>query len=309
MFLHHKIIPWADLTTSSHKRKYFSSDFYFELSYEAALQTIKTEISSRLKNYTLLFIKPEAFITNKIDILINDLKKHHFELVYVSVKHISHVQISELWKYMWSGATLTRIIVNQAYYTKYKCGILILQNTDYTGHDLCAFLSQIKGSTSKGPYKNPDIRYHMDSINTFLNHIHSPDEIADFMRETAVFCDWNELIEIYNKILTKETINFDILRDFADKYPISENSISPELAMQTLLQKISKEIQVSIQDSQKSALTNIYNKLLLVQSNKALFTNELLEEMQQANVLVWDWPMFILITTYMDYFTDCQTLI
>lgn len=185
MFLHHKKIPWANLTTSFRKRMYFSSDFYFELSYEAALQTIKTEISSRLKNYTLLFIKPEAFI----DILINDLKMHHFELVYISVIPISHVQISELWKYMWSGATLTRIIVNQAYYTKYKCRILILQNTDYTGHDLCAYLSQIKGSTSKGPYINPDIRYLIDSINTFLNHIHSPDEIADFMRETPVFCD------------------------------------------------------------------------------------------------------------------------
>lgn len=309
MFLHRESIPWVELTISPKKEKLFSSDFYFELSYEAALQTIKSDIGLKLRNYTLLFIKPEALISNKTDILIEELKKHHFELVYISIKPISHTQISELWKYMWSSASLIRIIINHAYYTQYDCGVLILRNRHHTSRDSCAFLSEIKGSTSKGPYKEPDIRYHMNAINTFLNHIHSPDEIVDFMREMAVFFNWDELKEIYYCILTNKTISFDILKDKSPLNACFSTVIPPAEILVTLIQKIQEEIQTSTQMSRTLKLTNIYKELLLIKSKKTKLSHTLLEKMRDSSVLVWDWPMFIFVTTYMEYFNDYQSLI
>lgn len=164
MYFHRENIPWNKLTLSLKKRELYSSDFYFELSYEAAFQNIQNDIVSKVSGFTLLFIKPEALLTDKIDILIEELQKHHYELVYASIKPISHVQISELWKYSWPAASIIRIIINQTYYTKYNCGILILQNTQCGPESASSFLTKIKGSPS---YREPHIRYYIGAINIF----------------------------------------------------------------------------------------------------------------------------------------------
>lgn len=309
MFLLHNNVPWSELTNSPIKKTIFSTDFYFELSYEIAKQVLKADIPSFLKNYTFLLIKPEAFITRKINVLIKELKNYNFELVHFSIKFITHTQISELWKYMWSGASLIRIIVNQEYYSKYKCGFLILRNIHYTGQDLCAYLADIKGKALKGKYKDPDIRYRMNSINTFLNHIHSPDEIADFMREIAVFFEWEELTIIYQKILNNEIADYFELENAVIEYPFTSNAISPELILTSLIQNVQNKMQVSIQENQKNNLFRIYEELLSINRAKKKFTYRLLEEMRKENILLWNWPMFILLTTYMEYFNGHQTIL
>lgn len=308
MFLQTGRILFSGLTSSLKKQETFSNDFYFELSYKMASQILNRKMKTILKNYVFLLIKPEAFITNKIDILIKDLKEYHFELVYVSLKPINHTQISELWKYMWSGASLMRIITNQEYYSRYMSGLLILRNTKYNDTDLCSFMTKIKGSSSNGHYKESTIRYHMNSINTFLNYIHSPDEIADFMREIAVFFQWNELNEIYNRIFHESSIDFVELENLATIYPYRASPLPCELILDTLLQNIQNEIHLTNQDSQELALLDIYNKLLAVKRKNIKFTYDLYSKMCSEGVFEWSWPMFILVTTYMEFFNGYQTI-
>ncbi len=306
MYLHHENIPWNKITDSSKKKELYSADFYFELSYEAAFQSMQNNLVSNINDYTLLFIKPEALITNKINILIDDLQKHHFELVYVSIKPISHVQISELWKYAWPAASIIRIAINQVYYIKYECGVLVLRNSQCNSKSATNYLSKIKG---KVPYSEPYIRYHMDAINTFLNHIHSPDDTSDFLREIAIFFSWDELTEIYRRMKLHITIPFQVLKSLAINYPYHSKTIVPEDALRNLIRKISDDIKLSHQISHKNDLTDIYEELLLIEAQKKKFTHILLEKMKTADVLEWEWSLFVVITQYMEYSTDHDPLI
>lgn len=305
MYLHQENIPWDKLTQSLKKKNVYSSDFYFELSYEAALQSIQSDIVSKINAFTLLFIKPETLLTKKIEVLIEDLQKHHFKLVYASIRSISHVQISELWKYAWSAASIIRIIINQMYYTKFDCGILILQNTQCGSESASSFLSKIKG---KPPYSEPHIRYHMNAINIFLNYIHSPDDNADFMREAAIFFSWDELTEIYRRIQSNITIPFQTLRNMTKKYPYCVETTTPENALNVLIQKVSDEMEKSFETDRKIFLSDIYRELLSIKNKKSRFTHVILENMRKADVLEWDWSLFIVITHYMEYATKHNTL-
>lgn len=308
MFLKTKKILLPELTSSLKKQEIYSNDFYFELSYEMASQILNSKMKTILRNHVFLLIKPETFITNKTDILIKDLKKHHFELVYVSLEPINHTQITELWKYMWSGASLMRIITNQEYYSRYICGLLILRNTKYKDTDLCSFMTKIKGSSPNGYYKESTIRYHMNSINTFLNYIHSPDEIADFMREIAIFFQWDDLKEIYNRIFRESSIDFYELENLATTYPYKASSLPCELILDTLLQNIQKEIQLTNLHSQELVLSDIYDKLLAIKRKNIKFTYELYSKMCSEGIFEWSWPMFIFVTTYMEFFNGYQTI-
>lgn len=308
MFFQTQKILFSGLTSSLKKQEIFTKDFYFELSYEIASQILNSKMKTILKNHVFLLIKPETFITNKIDILIKDLKKHHFELVYVSLKPINHTQISELWKYMWSGASLMRIITNQEYYSRYMSGLLILRNTRYNDTDLCSFMTKIKGSSLNGHYKESTIRYHMNSINTFLNYIHSPDEIADFMREIAVFFQWDDLNEIYNRIFHESSIDFYELENLATTYPYKASTLPCELILDTLLQNIQDGIQLANQAAQEIALSDIYNKLLAIKRKNIKFTYDLYSKMCSEGIFEWSWSMFIFVTTYMEFFNGYQTI-
>lgn len=308
MFLQIEKTSFSGLTSSLKKQEIFSNDFYFELSYELASQILSSKMKNALKDYVFLLIKPETFITNKIDILIKDLKKHHYELVYASLKAINHTQISELWKYMWSGASLMRIITNQEYYSRYLSGLLILRNTNYNDTDLCSFTTKIKGSSSNGHYKESTIRYHMKSINTFLNYIHSPDEIADFIREIAVFFQWDDLNEIYHRIFHESSIDFYELENLAISYPYKASPLPCELILDTLLQNIQNEIQLANQNSQELALSDIYNKLSAIKRKNKKFTYDLYSKMCSEDIFEWNWPMFIFVTTYMEFFNGNQTI-
>ena len=306
MYLHHENIPWNKLTQSSKKRDLYSYDFYFELSYEAAFQNMQNGIASKVNNFTLLFIKPEALLTDKIDILIEELQKHHFELVYASIKPISHVQISELWKYSWPAASIIRIIINQVYYTKYKCGILILKNTQYDTESASSFLTKIKGSP---PYKEPHIRFYMSAINVFLNHIHSPDDSADFMREAAIFFAWDELIEIYRRIQSHKTIPLQSLKNFAKTNCYYAEIITPENALNDLIHRVCGEMEISLGTDREIFLSDIYRELLLIKNQRAKFTHFILNKMKNADVLKWDFPLFVAITHYMEYYSEHDPLI
>lgn len=306
MYLHHENIPWNKLTHSLKKRELYSSDFYFELSYEAAYQNIQNDIASKVNGFTLLFIKPEALLTDKIDILIEELQKYHFELVYASIKPISHVQISELWKYSWPAASIIRIIINQTYYTKYNCGILILQNTQCVSESASSFLAKVKGSP---PYREPHIRYYMGAINIFLNHIHTPDDSADFMREAAIFFSWDELIEIYRRMQSHETITFNELKSVIKKNAYCIKNIIPESALNDLIHKVSSEMEISLGTDREAVLYDTYRELLLIKNQRAKFTHVILNKMKHADVLKWDFPLFVVITHYMEYYSEHDTLI
>ncbi len=306
MYLHHENIPWNKLTHSLKKRELYSSDFYFELSYEAAFQNIQNDIASKVNDFTLLFIKPEALLTDKIDILIEELQKHHFELVYASIKPISHVQISELWKYNWPAVSIIRIIINQVYYTKYNCGLLILQHTQCDSESASSYLAKIKGSP---PYREPHIRFYMSAINVFLNHIHSPDDSADFMRETAIFFAWDELIEIYRRIQSHKTIPFQTLKNMAKTNLYYAEIITPENALNDLIHRVFGEMEISLGTDRGIALSDIYRELLLIKTQQAKFTHVILNKMKHANVLKWDFPLFVVITHYMEYYSEHDTLI
>ena len=310
MFFNNEI-DWGGLTVLEQKKRLYANDFYFEFSYQTACQILRENISQILSNYTLVFIKPEAFITQRINILIDDLKKHGFELVYVMVKDINNVVISELWKYSWSAASLIRIIVNQTYYTSFPGGVLVLRNLKLPSEyeNVCAYFSAIKGHTVGGSYKAPQIRYHMNAINIFLNHIHSPDDNADLIRELAIFCDWKDLSSVYNRIAHNDVIDFNELYSQATSYPYYAEETKAENVLDNYIINTKKKMNNSFGLVNTDKLMEIHNTLSQVRKGNIKFTDSMLEQMVQNDLWSWDWESFIMLTEYMEYFNGNSPLL
>ena len=128
------------------------------------------------------------------------------------------------------------------------------------------------------------------------------------MREIAIFFQWDDLKEIYNRIFRESSIDFYELENLATTYPYKASSLPCELILDTLLQNIQKEIQLTNLHSQELVLSDIYDKLLAIKRKNIKFTYELYSKMCSEGIFEWSWPMFIFVTTYMEFFNGYQTI-
>ena len=298
MFLHNENIPWEELHTTIKKRELFSKDLYFELSFEAANFILENNLAKTLKDYTYLMIKPETLILNKTNELISLLKD--FDLVYYCIKRISHVQISELWKYAWSAASLIRIITNLQFYPQFDCVLLVLHKKCTKNKNACDFLTEIKGSTPLGAYQPHTIRYKLKYINKFMNYIHTPDDVADLLRELGIFFDWDSLIEIFTAIKNKKTIDYNDLRaDLSNKnYKIRDTD--PSALLSKLIIDLEKDPQIP---------PKIIATLKDIKNGKSKLTIELIENLRKVHKLNWACEFVIIITSFMEYSSPYDSLI
>lgn len=125
----------------------------------------------------------------------------------------------------------------------------------------------------------------------------------------AIFFAWDELIEIYRRIQSHETITFKTLKNMIKKNPYYIEIITPKNALNDLIHKVSGEMEISLGTDREFALSDIYRELFLIKNQQAKFTHVILNKMKHADVLKWDFPLFVVITHYMEYYSEHDTLI
>ncbi len=142
-----------------------------------------------------MLIKPEAIITGKTSEILSILHAERYELVYFVRKNIGALRAAEMWKFSWLHSSLEQIFVNQKLFSVCDSLILILRTQDSILASACERLTDLKGSAFESKKKPYQIRWKIKPINYVLNYLHTSDDSDDFLRETGILLEWEELIQ------------------------------------------------------------------------------------------------------------------
>lgn len=69
-------------------------------------------------------------------------------------------------------------------------------------------LTNLKGPASKSEREPYQIRWKIRPINYILNYVHTSDDSNDFLREIGILLDWDELIQVFEAIVSNHTISY-----------------------------------------------------------------------------------------------------
>ena len=183
-----------------------------EIPYRMVCNMVKmywsNQYKEELRKYGLMLIKPEALIMGKASEIFSILHATGYELIYFVQKNIGAVRTSEMWKFSWLNSSLEHILVNQKLFSVYDSLILILRSRNFGTKSACQMLTDLKGSAFKSERAPHQIRWKIRPINYVLNYVHTSDDSNDFLRELGILLDWDELIQVFEAIVSNHTISY-----------------------------------------------------------------------------------------------------
>lgn len=283
---------WNKLTNNKNKEQLFRKDQYFNYSLKIANEVFK--YNDILSNYALLLVKPESFMLDKIDEILNLLIENEFQIIYYNIKQLTCLQCLELWKYQWSAASIERVFLSQKLMSCSESMILILKNSQFSKSFLSTYLCSLKGSANETERRSDNFRSVLKPINRMLNYIHTSDEPADMIRELGVLFDWEELFHIYEVFNVGKTINYASIRDIAGNYIRHGNKVNPSVMILELKEYLKQLFDVGIINISH----NFINKLDKIINNEEYFDLILIFELMSIDGIKWSWELIVILTTY-----------
>lgn len=294
------IIDWANLTHFTKKREYFSADHCFILSNKIGEYILNDKMAFLLKDYTLLMIKPESFLLNKLQEIFSLLEKYHFSPVYYKFCTVSCIKSAELWKYHWSAATFIRIIVSQKLMSFSEGLILVLKNTNRNEEFASSYLCSLKGSAIEANRKAHHFRSILKPLNRLLNYIHTADEPIDFIRELGIFFDWDELFRVYQDIKDNTILDLQSILIESNSFIKNNEIINPYKVLERYKIWFTQK-RNTIKQMDITTFNGILTKIDEVLNGKGFFDIKLLIDLQKLNLLEWNWDLLVIMTTFINY--------
>ena len=289
------------LSNTPQKLEIYRNDFYYEWSFNQALNILQDEFLYILKNTALLLIKPDANIMNRIPIILRLLDSNGYELLYVARLQVTHTQATEMWKYQWSAATIDRIIVNEKLMELGPSFFLLLRNRQHThssAQPLSAYLTEQKGAANKKLQKAENFRAVLKPLNIILNYIHTADEPADVIREIGVLVGIAGMADVYSKILAGNVISYESLP--YKKHEVNIPVYDPKELLLYLWRKAKTHISKSSIDILDQHLHNVYQNKCHLDLSLLLATGVIKQ---------WTWEWIVAASHFIQYNTDNQVII
>lgn len=285
---------WDRLSNNKNKENLFKEDQYFNYSLKIANKVLNSEKNDVLSNYALLLIKPESFMFNKIDEILNLLIANEFQIIYYNIKQLTWLQCLELWKYQWPAASIERVFLSQTLMSYSESMVLILKNSKYNKSFLSTYLSSLKGSANETERKSNNFRSVLKPINRMLNYIHTSDEPADMIRELGILFDWEELLQIYEVCNVGKPIDYTLIRRISDKYIRYVDGVNPLEMILELKSHLKQLIKAGTID----VSYNFINKLEKIINNEEKIDLTFIFELMSIDGIKWSWELIVILTTY-----------
>lgn len=277
---------------------YLNNDFeyYFSKKFN---NEIYSDFTKTLKKCALVILKPECFLTNKINQAIDILKEYDFEPIYFKIKTLSQQQVFSLWKYGWANATIARVLMNYVVMSFSPCMVIIVKNKSDSLEEPCEFLNSQKGNSYPTESDSVSIRYRLGAFNNFLNFIHISDSFHDMVREIAVLYDYIETIELIEALKSNKFISLELIQK--ETLPHIKNFVFNNPT--TLF----NEYISSFQDGHNNITKDIKESLHKALKQKSI-SNELFLRLLSNNFINWDWNNIVLFSSYIETIDKNETL-
>ena len=170
------------LTGLDAKRAAYAADTYFVEAYQDAVAVHGAGADEFARAHTGLLLKPEALAARKGGTTLGWLRSEGFDVVSARAVRLDRHTIRALWRYHWNAVTRDhKEVVDRLCGSAPSCYLLVRAPAEV--------LSARKGPARVARRAPGQLRRVLGDLNTLLNHVHSPDEPADFLRELAVLFD------------------------------------------------------------------------------------------------------------------------
>lgn len=181
------------LTCSEFKRRLYGTDTYAIEGLEAVQDVAGEEARLFCYQHSLLVVKPEAVVARKLEQIFSWLEKVGFLIVEAIPFRFSPTITRGLWGYHWNAVTgVHRRVVDLLVESGPSVAILV-RSTEPGELPASLRLADLKGHANPARRQPGQLRYELGDHNALLNHVHSPDEPIDLLRELAVVVPGAEL--------------------------------------------------------------------------------------------------------------------
>lgn len=191
------------LTLNRAKATRFSHEAYFQEAYfEYSALVGAAHVPQRLHHRTYVLFKPDAGATRCVARCLAVLAELEMYPVWSTVLQISRHSFRELWRYELNVSTYHRYPAVDALLCTHPSLFIMFERPAASADAEC--LSR-KIDSAKGPsqrrLRSPEsIRARIDAGDGVLNHIHTPEEPIDMLREIGVLFDPKTRHELFSVI-------------------------------------------------------------------------------------------------------------
>jgi nucleoside diphosphate kinase len=181
------------LSSSEFKRRLYGTDTYAIEGLEAVRAVAGLEARSFCYSHSLLVVKPEAVVTRRLERIFSWLEEVGFPIVEAVPFRFSPAITRGLWAYHWNAVTgAHRRAVDLLVESGPSVAILV-RSMESGELPASLRLAELKGHADPARREPGQLRYELGNHNALLNHVHSPDEPIDLLRELAVVLPSREL--------------------------------------------------------------------------------------------------------------------
>jgi nucleoside diphosphate kinase len=181
------------LSSSEFKRRLYGTDTYAIEGLEALKRALGEAAQDFCRQHAFLVVKPEAIVTRQLGTILAWLEQAGFRLVYASSFRFTPAMTRALWGYHWNAVTGAHRRAIDLLVGSGPSVAIVVAAVEVDEVPATLRLVDLKGSADPARRRPGQLRYELGSFNRLLNHVHSPDEPIDLLRELAVVLSPSEL--------------------------------------------------------------------------------------------------------------------
>lgn len=191
-------------STNERKRIIFPQESYFQEALYNVFDILGPDASD-LKNVTFILFKPDAAPARCVEPCLCYLAERGIAPFYTTRFRFNRYMIRELWRYELNVSTRQRYAAIDSFLDSSESLLVMLQSDYRTAGSLSEEVKLMKGSSEKAKRSPEHIRARLDAPDGTLNYIHTPDEIADLVREIGVLLEERDRIALFTAIANRKT--------------------------------------------------------------------------------------------------------
>jgi nucleoside diphosphate kinase len=195
------------LSCSEFKRRLYGTDTYAIEGLEAVQAVAGEDARSFCCLHSLLVVKPEAVVTRQLERVFSWLEEVGFPIVEAVPFQFTPTITRGLWAYHWNAATGAHRRTVDLLLESSPSVAVIVRSTEASELPATLRLAALKGHANPARRQAGQLRYELGNYNALLNHVHSPDEPIDLLRELAVLLPSPELERVLGAAQRGQTID------------------------------------------------------------------------------------------------------
>jgi len=174
------------LSSSEFKRRLYGTDTHSIEGLELVQEVFGEGARSFCHMHSLLVVKPEALVARQLKTILTWLEEVGFRVVDAVPFQFSPAITRGLWGYHWNAVTgAHRRAIDLLVESGMSIAILVTATED-SMVPASLRLADKKGHADPTRRRPGQLRFELGNFNPLLNHVHSPDEPIDVLRELAV---------------------------------------------------------------------------------------------------------------------------